>query len=901
MRIMEMRALRGPNFYSRAPVIFMKLDIGALEDSPTDVVSGLRENIETMMPTLVEHNCSPGRTGGFFERVERGTWAGHVVEHIAIELQCLAKAEVSFGKSFTTDTRGVYNIVYRYRDEKVGLRAGAFAVRIVEDLFQGEITDVRPLVSALMRVGELGVYGPSTRSIVNEAERRGIPHFRLNASSYVQLGHGRHQRRIQATVMDDTSALGVEIADDKERTKEMLSAMGIPVPEGRAVRNLADALRKAHVIGYPVVAKPLIGNHGRGITTKINNDQELEIAFRIANGFWEKILIEQHLEGHDYRILVVNGKFVAAALREPAHIIGNGTNTIRELIHELNTDVQRGFGHQKNLTQIEIDDLTEGFLAKSQRSLESIPSEGEKVLLTCTANLSTGGSALDVTDEVHPSIRSMAERIARIIGLNVMGIDLVAPSLRDPLCKGAAGVLEVNAAPGFRMHLNPSQGTPRNIAAHVVDMLFPPGSTHSVPIVAVTGTNGKTTTVRLISHILTVNGSEVGMASTDGVVIHDLPIVEGDYSGPEGAKIVLMDATIDHAVLEVARGGIIRRGLGFTESDVGVLLNISADHLGEGDINTEEELARLKSTVIETVKPTGYAVLNADDPLVLVHQHTARKAKIILFSLNPDHESLSKNLKPGHMNVIVQDEVVKIQRKEGTSAVAKVAELPITFGGQALFNVENVLAAVAATSALGLTERQIRAGLVSFTSSIDQSPGRMNMIEMGSFKAIIDYGHNKGAIKATGDFIQGLAPGRKIRMAAGTGNRRDEDIVEFGLSLSHYYDHVVLTDADPRNRRPGVTVQLMLQGLTEGGFTPDMITIVLDERQATRAALDMAGPGDLVILQADDVGQVIRDVLDYKESIIDQQPLHETRVSDPGPGDALPHTPDLVLRRGRSQ
>lgn len=880
MRIVEMRALRGPNLYSRSPVILMKLDIGVLEDSPTDVISGFRENIETMMPTLIEHNCSPGRRGGFFERVERGTWAGHVVEHVAIELQCLAKTEVSFGKTFNTNTRGVYNVVYSYRDEKVGLRAGEFAVRIVEDLFQGEITDVQPLVAALMRIREFSLYGPSTQSIVDEAQRRGIPHFRLNASSYIQLGYGRHQRRVQATVMDDTSALGVEIADDKERTKEMLSSMGVPVPTGRAVRNLADALEQAHLIGYPLVAKPLIGNHGRGITTRINNDEELEISFQIANGFWDSVLVEKHLEGHDYRLLVIDGKFVAAALREPAHVVGNGRDTIQELIQEVNNDVQRGVGHQKHLSQIEIDDMTERFLDKSDLSLQSIPPEGEKVLLKSTANLSTGGSALDVTDEVHPSIRSMAERISRIIGLNVMGIDLVAPSLRQPLCKGSAGVLEVNAAPGFRMHLNPSEGTPRNIGAHVVDMLFPPGSTHTIPIVAVTGTNGKTTTTRLISHILRVNGNTVGMACSDGVVIHDLPIIEGDYSGPEGAKMVLMDPTIDHAVLEVARGGILRRGLGYTESDVGVLLNITADHLGEGDINTEKDLARLKATVIETVKPTGYAVLNADDPLVLVHQHAARDAKIILFSLNPDNESLRKNLEQDHMNVILEDEAVKIQRKEGTSAVAKVAEIPITFGGQALFNVENVLAACAAALALGLTERQIRAGLVSFTSSIDQSPGRMNIIEMGSFKAIVDYGHNKGAIKATGDFIQGLAPGRKIRLASGTGNRRDEDIIEFGLSLSHYYDHVVLTDSDPRNRRLGETAQLVLKGLMEGGFTPDMVTLIIDERQATRAALDMAGYGDLVILQADNVDQVVRDVLDYREKAIEIRPLHRQYVPE---------------------
>ena len=898
MRIVEIRALRGPNLYSGFPVIFMKVDIGALEDSPTDVISGFLENIGEMMPTLVEHTCSPGRRGGFLERVERGTWAAHVVEHVAIELQCLAQTEVGFGKTVSTDTRGVYNVVYRYRNEKVGLRAGVFAVNIVKALFQGEITDVQPYVGVLARIQELDQYGPSTQSIVTEAQRRGITHLRLNSSSYVQLGQGRYQRRIQATVMDDTSALGVEIADDKERTKELLSSsMGIPVPEGRAVQTLTDALKQAHIIGYPLVAKPLIGNHGRGITTKINNDQELQIAFRIANGFWDRVLIEKHLEGKDYRLLVIDGKLVAAALREPAQVVGNGRDTIQDLIHETNNDVQRGVGHQKHLTQIEVDDMTEVLLAKSDLSLESIPLEGEKVLLKSTANISTGGTALDVTDEVHPSIRSMAERISRIIGLNVMGIDLIAPSLQHPLCKGSAGVLEVNSAPGFRMHLSPSAGTPRNVAAHVVDMLFPPGSNHTIPIVAVTGTNGKTTTTRLISHILGVNGSVVGMACTDGVHIGGLPIIEGDYSGPEGARMVLTDSAVDHAVLEVARGGILRRGLGFDECDVGVLLNISNDHLGEGDINTEEDLAKLKSTVIEAVRPTGYAVLNADDPFFSVHQHAAGEAKIIRFSVDPDNGDLPENLEQGHMNVILQDDMVKIQRKEGTSTVARISEIPIAFGGQALFNVQNVLAATAAALALGLTEPQVRAGLVDFTSSIDQVPGRMNIIEMGSFKAVVDYGHNKGAIEATGDFFQDLAAGRIIRMTSGTGNRRGEDIIGYGLSLSHYSDHVVLTDADPRNRPPGETARLVQKGLMEGGFTRDMVTMIFDERQATRFALDMAGHGDLVILHADNIGQVIRDVLNYRETVIEIGPLREQSGPGVGPSDMIQHTADHVLKR----
>ncbi|MCK5773222.1 MAG: cyanophycin synthetase, partial [Thermoplasmata archaeon] len=475
--------------------------------------------------------------------------------------------------------------------------------------------------------------------------------------------------------------------------------------------------------------------------------------------------------------------------------------------------------------------------------------------------------AIDVTDEVHPRIISMAERVSRIIGLNVMGIDLIAPGLNTPLDPEECGIIEVNAAPGFRMHLDPSEGTPRNVAEDVMNMIFPKGSEYQVPIVAVTGTNGKTTTVRLISHILSLNGKNVGMTSTDAVVIDNVPILKGDYSGPGGAKTVLMDSTIDHAVLEVARGGMLRRGLGYNESDVGVMLNVTSDHLGEGGIETLEDLARLKAIVVETVKETGHAVLNADDPLVLPFQEKT-KGNVILFSLDPDNPALRENLKKGNMNVTFKDDSIIIQKGGWTSVVAKVVEVPITYSGKATFNIQNAMAAVAASSALGLNGRQIRAGLVSFSPSIGLSPGRMNIIEMGNFKVIIDYGHNMGAIKATGEFLPHIATGRKIRMAAGTGNRREVDVIEYGHTLSKYYDHVVVTDTDPRGKAPGEVAELVRQGLHKGGLTDENITIVLDGREATQVALDMAVKGDIVVLQADDVQLVIQDVMDYKEKVM---------------------------------
>ena len=868
MKIIEMRAIRGPNYYSRHPVIFMRLDLGELEEKPTDKIPGFKDNLAMMMPSLQQHKCSPGRVGGFYERLIRGTWAGHVVEHVALELQCLSGHEVAFGKTFDTDDYGIYNLVYRYVDEKTGMRAGEMAFNIVENLFKGIKTDVKPLIIELKEIAETSLLGPSTQSIVNEATRRGISHLRLNEHSYVQLGQGVHQRRIQATMMDNTSALGVEIADDKESTKKLLSSMGIPIPEGSSVETEEEALQSAEEIGYPVVVKPLVGNHGRGITVNITNREELKLAFEIADKICDTSLVEKYLEGFDYRILVIDGKFVAAALREPAYVIGNGTSSIGELINEINKDPDRGIGHEKSLTRIKIDYMTERLLAVRKLSLNSIPADGEKIYIKSTANISAGGTALDVTETVHPLNRLMAERISRIVGLNVIGIDVIADTLAKPLQRESSGVVEVNAAPGFRMHLNPTTGTPRNIAANVIDMLFPPGAAHAIPIVAVTGTNGKTTTTRLISHILGLNGSTVGMTSTDAVIIDNIPILQGDYSGPEGARKVMMDSTIDHAVFEVARGGILRRGLGFKESDVGILLNISSDHLGEGGIDTLEELTRLKSTVTESVKPTGHSVFNADDPLVLSCLDKG-KGQPVLFSKDPEHPALKKNYDQGNLNVTIQEGTVIIQKKEWTSTVASVVEIPITFDGKAGFNVENVMAAVAATAALGLNETQIRAGLVSFSPSIGQSPGRMNVIEMGDFKVVVDYGHNIGAITATADFIKGLMPGRKIRMTSGVGNRRGDDILEFGETLSRYYDHIVLCDADPRERIPGETARIVKEGLLKGGFEPEMVTVVLDEIEATKAALEMAEKGDLVVLQADNVTRVIKDVLDYKAKLAD--------------------------------
>jgi len=848
----------------------MELDIGKFESLPSNKVPGLKKRIVDLIPTLMEHRCSRGYEGGFLERVAEGTLAGHIVEHVAIELQCLVKLEVGFGKTIDTNRTGIYKVVYRYKDEAVGLKAGEMAVEIVKSLFTGKDYNIKGKILKLKKIRDRNLFGPTTQSIVDEAKKRGIPFIRLNSESYVQLGYGVHQRRIQAAMCDNTSAIGVEIADDKMLTKEILRNEGIPVPNGDIVRTIKEALKMTDGIGYPVVVKPLVGNHGRGITVNITNPKNLKIAFTNSKKIHDTVIIERYLKGYDHRILVINNKFTAAARREPTPLIGDGKSTIKELIDKINQDPRRGIGHEKILTRLEIDNMTMRLLKQKGLKLDSILEKGERLFLKSTANLSMGGVAVDVTDEVHPVIRAMSERISQIINLNIIGIDVVAKDLRKPLTSGQSGVVEVNAAPGFRMHLKPFEGRPRNVSKPIIDMLFPPGSKYTLPIVAVTGTNGKTTTVSLISHILKYCGKVVGMACTEGIIVENQKIFVGDYSGPDGAKTILKESTVDHVVLEVARGGIIRRGLGFEECDVGVFLNVSNDHIGDGGIKTIEELAELKSIVVESVKKDGYAVLNADYPHIL-NKIKSLKSNIILFSTNRNNPALNKHLEEGGI-IVTLDEggMIVIKQDPLDSWVANVVDIPMTIEGKAIFNIENALAATAATFALGINPEDIRAGLVTFNTTIGQLPGRMNILDVGNFKVIIDYGHNPHALEALAKVLPAISKGRKISVSSGTGNRRDEDIRLFGKTLAGIYDYIIINDSDPRKRPIGETAKLVEQGILSTRFPKKNHCIILEEREATEKALSMARVGDLVVIQPNDVHKVISDVLEFKEMIMSQ-------------------------------
>lgn len=857
MNILAHRALRGPNYYSRYPAIFMRLDIGELEETPSDLVPGIVERTSTLLPTLQEHRCSVGRPGGFLERLARGTWAGHVVEHVAIELQNLIGFSVGYGKTVDSYDPGIYNVVYRYRDEACGLAAGIEAVDLVERLFAGEAIDMPAIIDRLRTVRDAHMLGPSTAAIVNAANQRGIPHTRLSEeNSYIQFGHGHRQQRIQATVTGHTDLIGYGIADDKEWTKQVLGDAGIPVPLGRVCHAFDEALDAAHDIGYPVAVKPLIGNHGRGVSTNIEDDQALRDAFHIAASRNPSVIVERYIRGEDHRLLVIDGKLVAAARRRPAHVVGNGIDTLQALVDEENRDPRRGVGHENLLTQIQLDEQSQRLIGQQNLTLQSVIPAGEMAFLKPTANLSTGGTATDVTDDVHPEVRYAAERIARLVGLDIIGIDLLAETLTRPLEEQSAAVVEVNAGPGFRMHLSPTHGEGRDVGRPVIDMLFPDSEdTGRIPVAAVTGTNGKTTTVRLLSHLLRQAGRNVGMACTGAIEIDNHVIMRGDYSGPQAAAIVLREPTVECAVLEVARGGIMRRGLGFDECDVGVLLNIASDHLGEHDIHTLDELARCKTVVIDAVRQGGTAVLNADDPRVLEGQQWAR-GDIIFFTLDPDSRPVRQHVRDHGVAFTVHDERIVMRQGHVEAEVMPVVDVPITFEGHARFNVANALAASAAAYALGLTVADIQRGLQTFHPTPGQNPGRTNLIDANGMKVLIDYGHNVPALEALSELVGCIPARRRISVASAPGNRRDEDLFTLGTLLARMHDVLFIYETDARGRAPGDAARLLREGAAS---VPGAcrLEVIMKESQAVDMAFEEAGEGDLLVLLIDDVDGAI--------------------------------------------
>jgi cyanophycin synthetase len=861
LRVTRLRALRGPNYWRLAPVIACDLRLGALEPVSSADVPGFTERLTTLIPTLYEHPCSRGAAGGFVDRLNEGTHFPHVLEHVALELQTLAGSDVSFGRVVESGDPGVWWVIVAYEEEEVGLQAMRDAVGIVRACLAGEPVDIERIVRDLHELQEDVRLGPSTFAIVEEARRRGIPVRRLNNSSLVQLGLGRNLRRIQATMTDNTSAIGVEIAQDKDETKRVLGNIGLPVPKGGAVRTEEDAIELAEDIGWPVIVKPLDASHGRGISGRVDDETALRAAFVEAREYGRRVVIEQFAQGRDHRVLVVNGRVVACAERVPAHVIGDGRRTVRELIGEANADPKRGSGHTKVLTRLPDDRSTEEFLARSGHSMVSVPAAGERICLRATANLSTGGTAIDRTDEMHPDNVTACEMAAGAVGLDIAGIDVLTPDISVPFRENGAVIIEVNAAPGVRMHTHPSEGQPRNVGAPVIDMLYPPGSESTIPVIAVTGTNGKTTTTRLIAHLFRHTGLSVGFTTTDGVYLQNRLVMEGDMTGPFAANIILSNPTVDVAVLETARGGILRAGLGYDEADVGIVLNVTADHLGLRGIHTVEQLADVKGVVAAVTKRDGHAVLNADDPLVYAMRYRTG-ADIALFSVAPEgeNEQFEEHLAKSGIGARVEGDTFVVRRGRLRIPIAAVREVPLMLGGAAKFQRGNILAAILAAYVQGMRYDAIRAGLLTFFPSASMTPGRLNLVRVGAARVLVDYAHNAAAISGLMEFIAELPASRRIGVVTAPGDRRDEDLREVGR-LSAKLDYVLLKeDEDRRGRRNGDISALIAEGLVEGGLAPERIETMESEPEAVARALEMLEPGDLAIILADDVPAVIEQI-----------------------------------------
>lgn len=871
MNILEIRTLRGPNYWSGywKKLIIMRLDIGAFETRPTGKIKGFYDRMLDVMPSLVSHGCSYGEEGGFLRRVKEGTWAGHVIEHFALELQTLAGMDTGYGRTRETTERGIYNVVFSYVEEEVGRFAGRAAVRLWLDLAEKRPVDeikagLAKDIQEMREVREDVRFGPSTGSLVEEAENRGIPFIRLNEQSLVQLGYGVNQKRIQATTTVNTNMISVDIAGDKAATKKLLGDMGVPVPKGYRIREIDDLETTLGRVGYPAVIKPLDGNHGKGATVGIKNLEEASVAWEKAKEYSRWVIVEQQLMGADFRALVVNNRLIAVAERIPAHVVGDGKSTVQELIDLTNEDPRRGFGHENVLTEIDIDGQTMRCITKAGYTLDTKLKKGEILHLKTTANISTGGTAIDCTDEVHPENVFLFERIAKIIGLDVAGIDVIAPNVSEPLRASGGGIIEVNAAPGFRMHLAPSDGIGRNVAEHVIDMLFPTGTPARIPIFAITGTNGKTTTTRLIAHILKNSGRTVGFTTTDGTYIGNQQITTGDNTGPVSAQLVLKDPTVDVAVLETARGGIIRSGLGFDHCDIGIVLNVAADHLGLKDVNTLEDLARVKSVVPRAVSRRGFCILNAEDKLVYEMKELS-DGQVVCFSMNENHPNIKRRAERGRVSCVYENGYVTILKGKWKVRVEKVTNIPITYGGRAEFMIQNVLAATLACFVHGVSLEDLRVGLTTFNAGTAQTPGRLNFVEIGDVTVLMDYAHNPAGLRGLANFIDKL--GRKYRTVVlnGTGDRRDEDIIEFGQIAGATFDRIVIRRGNYlRGRDEKETYALLQKGIAKSKEKPT-VRIIPESRDAIHHAIKYARKGELVVTLADSVPDDIAYVQGFRD------------------------------------
>ncbi len=865
MQIQSIYCFQGRNIYSHKPVVRMVLDIGMYEAGPTRDIPEFNKRLLDSFPEIALHTCGVGYLGGFGERLIEGTYIGHVAEHLIIEMENKLGYKVNHGKTRQIGTTSKYYVIYEYENEALAIECGKRAVEILKAFAEGDRIDINSIMQNLRRLALETDMGPSTKAIYNAAVKRGIPVARLGGGSMLRLGYGKNIRLLEASLTDNSSCIAVDTVSDKQLTKRILMDNNIPVPFGVVTQSLQEAIEASHRVGFPLVLKPLDSNQGKGVTVNIGSVELIAEAYTEARKYSNKVIVERYINGKDYRVLVVGGRISAVAERRPPQIIGDGRSTIRELVDRENKNPLRGEDHEKPLTFIKLDEIAERCLRAQGLTAECIPEEGRRVQLRQNGNISTGGTARNCTEDIHPKNAQYAIAAAKAMSLDIAGVDFSTEDISTPIDMNSGAVIEVNAAPGLRMHLHPTEGEPVDVAAHILDMLYPEGRNFSIPIAAITGTNGKTTTTRLIRHTMALTGLTIGMTCTSGIYIGNECIQKGDTTGPVSAHMVLSNKKVEAAVLETARGGIIRKGLGYDLADAAVLINISDDHLGIDGINTLEDLAKTKALVIEAVKPEGYAVLNADDKMTPFILNRVR-SKVILFGRTLSNPLMKKHCRnTQNIAVYVRENYVWKVCGSKREPIIALDDIPITYGGLVDCNIENSLAAISVLIGLNIPMEIIRQGMSTFKPDIQLNPGRFNIFNMGTFKVMIDYSHNIAGYTAVIKFMQKTGAKRLVGIIGMPGDRMDSNIKEVGQLCAGSFEKIYIKeDKDLRGRKNGEVAAIFEESILGTSFKKENIEIILSETGALEKAMLDAQPGDLIALFYEELEPAVQLITKFK-------------------------------------